>query len=64
MTGFREQALTGARFERVNLRAATFDGVSPHAGSRLTLAPIPSGLFDSSRIRDVEVSGELLVDAN
>jgi DinB superfamily/Pentapeptide repeats (8 copies) len=68
MTEFREQDLTGARFERVNLRGATFTRVflndaSMHAVD-LTGAQVRGALFNQSRMRgvelvDVEISGEL-----
>ena len=68
MTEFREQDLTGARFERVSLRGATFARVflndaSMHAVD-LTGAQIRGALFNESRMRgvelvDVEISGEL-----
>ncbi|GAA3729945.1 DinB family protein [Plantactinospora mayteni] len=68
MTRFREQDLTGARFERVTLRGATFDRVSLNDASLrevdLTGAELRSVLFQRSRLRgvelvDVEISGEL-----
>lgn len=68
MTEFREQDLTGARFERVSLRAATFTQVllndaSMHAVD-LTRARVRGALFNGSRMRgvelvDVEIYGEL-----
>jgi len=68
MTEFREQDLTGARFERVSLRGATFSQVylndaSMHAVD-LTGVRIRGALFSGSRMRgvelvDVEISGEL-----
>lgn len=53
MTEFREQDLTGARFERVSLRGATFSGVQARGT-----------LLNGIRMRgvelvDVEISGEL-----
>ncbi|TDD22471.1 DinB family protein [Nonomuraea diastatica] len=68
MTEFHEQDLTGARFERVNLRHATFTHVSLNdAGMRavdLRGAQIRGAMFNASRWRgvelvDVEISGEL-----
>ena len=68
MTGFLEQDLTGARFERVSLRGAMFDRVSlndarMHAVD-FTGAQIHGAVFNRSRLRgvelvDVEISGEL-----
>src|SRR6266496_3771428 len=68
MTEFREQDLTGARFERVSLRGATFTQVffndaSLHAVD-FTGARARGALFNGSRMRgvelvDVEISGEL-----
>jgi len=68
MTQFREQDLTGARFERVSLWGATFTQVflndaSMHAVD-LTGARVRGALFNESRMRgvelvDVEISGEL-----
>ncbi len=68
MTEFREQDLTGARFERVSLRGATFTQVflndaSMHAVD-FTGAQVRGALFNESRMRgvelvDVEISGEL-----
>jgi hypothetical protein len=68
MTEFREQDLTGARFERVSLRGATFTQVflndaSMHAVD-FTGAQVRGALFTESRMRgvelvDVEISGEL-----
>jgi hypothetical protein len=68
MTEFREQDLTGARFERVSLRGATFTRVflndaSLHAVD-FTGAKVRGALFNESRMRgvelvDVEISGEL-----
>ncbi|HET8680459.1 MAG TPA: DinB family protein [Micromonosporaceae bacterium] len=68
MTEFREQDLTGARFERVSLRGATFTRVylndaSMHAVD-LTGARVRGAVFNGSRLRgvelvDVEISGEL-----
>jgi hypothetical protein len=68
MTEFREQDLTGARFERVSLRGATFTQVllndaSMHAVD-FTGARVRGALFNESRMRgvelvDVEISGEL-----
>lgn len=68
MTEFREQDLTGARFERVSLRRATFTKVYLNDAEMravdLTGAQIRSALFNGSRMRDVElidveISGEL-----
>ena len=68
MTEFREQDLTGARFERVNLREATFTQVYLNDARMravdLTGAQIRGALFHQSRLRgvelgDVEISGEL-----
>ncbi len=68
MTEFREQDLTGARFERVSLRGATFTQVflndaRMHAVD-FTGAQVRGALFNESRMRgvelvDVEISGEL-----
>ena len=68
ITTFREQDLTGARFERVSLWGATFTQVflndaSMHAVD-LTGARVRGALFNESRMRgvelvDVEISGEL-----
>ena len=68
MTEFREQDLTGARFERVSLRGATFTQVflndaRMHAVD-FTGAQVRGALFNGSRMRgvelvDVEISGEL-----
>jgi uncharacterized protein YjbI with pentapeptide repeats len=68
MTEFREQDLTGARFERVSLRGATFTRVffndaDMHA-VHFTGARIHGALFNGTRLRgvelvDVEISGEL-----
>jgi hypothetical protein len=65
---FREQDLTGARFERVNLRGATFtqvllNGVSMHAVD-LTGTQVHGALVHQCRMRgvelvDVDISGEL-----
>ena len=68
MTGFREQDLAGARFERVSLRGATFTQVFLNDASMravdLTGARVRGALFNGSRMRgvelvDVEISGEL-----
>ena len=58
MTEFREQDLTGARFERVRLRGATMRRVD------FTGAQIRGSLFDGTRMRgvelvDVDIYGEL-----
>ena len=58
MTEFREQDLTGARFERVKLRGATMHRVD------FTGAQIRGALFNGTRMRgvelvDVELTGEL-----
>src|SRR5436190_17131179 len=68
MTEFREQDLAGARFERVNLRGATFtqvllNGARMHAVD-LTGVQVRGALLKQSRMRgvelvDVEISGEL-----
>ncbi|MFG1708390.1 DinB family protein [Nonomuraea sp. M3C6] len=68
MTEFRQQDLTGARFERVSLRGATFTQVHlndarMHAVD-FTGAQVRGALFNQSRLRgvelvDVEISGEL-----
>ena len=68
MTEFREQDLTGARFERVSLRGATFSQVflndaDMHAVD-LTGAQVRGALFNETRMRgvelvNVEISGEL-----
>ncbi|HET8618636.1 MAG TPA: DinB family protein [Acidimicrobiales bacterium] len=68
MAEFRDQDLTGARFERVSLRGATFDRVllndaTLHAVD-LTGASVRGALFSGSRLRgvelvDVEISGEV-----
>jgi hypothetical protein len=68
MTEFREQDLTGARFDRVSLRDATFTEVHLNGASMhdvdLTGAQIRGALFNESRMRGVElvnvkISGEL-----
>ncbi|MEO3924208.1 DinB family protein [Micromonosporaceae bacterium B7E4] len=68
MTRFHEQDLTGARFERVSLRGATFRQVifndARMHGVDLTGAQLRGALFQRSRMRgvelvDVEISGEL-----
>ncbi len=61
MTEFREQDLTGARFERVSLRGATFTRVflndaSMHAVD-FTGARVRGALFNGSRMRGVELAG-------
>lgn len=58
MTEFREQDLTGAHFERLSLRDATFNGVD------FTGAQIRSAMVNGVRMRDVElfdvvIDGEL-----
>lgn len=68
MIEFREQDLTGARFQRVRLRSATFTQVflndaGMHAVD-LTGAQVRGALLNGSRMRgvelvDVEISGEL-----
>lgn len=68
-TEFRDQDLTGARFERVNLRGSAFTQVrlndaTMHAVD-FTGARIRGALFGGSRLTgielvDVEISGELL----
>jgi hypothetical protein len=68
MTEFREQDLTGARFERMSLRGATFTKVflndaSMHAVD-FTGVQIRGALFHGSRLRgvemvDVEITGAL-----
>ncbi|MEU5722294.1 DinB family protein [Micromonospora sp. NPDC047738] len=68
MTEFREQDLTGARFERVSLRGATFTQVALNDASiravDLTGVQVRGALFNRCRMRgvelvDVEISGEL-----
>jgi hypothetical protein len=68
MTEFREQDLTGARFERVSLRGTTFAEVRLNdarmRGVDLTGVRIRGALFNESRLRgvelvNVEISGEL-----
>jgi hypothetical protein len=68
MAEFREQDLTGARFERVNLRGATFTQVLLRDASMravdLTGARVRGARLNGSRMRgvelvDVELSGEL-----
>lgn len=68
MTEFREKDLTGARFERVSLRGATFTQVFLNDASMravdLTGARVRGALFNESRMRgvelvNVEISGEL-----
>jgi hypothetical protein len=68
MTEFREQDLTGARFERVSLRGATFSRVFLTDASMhrvdFTGALIRGALFNRTRLRgvelvDVQISGEL-----
>ena len=68
MTEFREQDLTGARFERVILRGAAFSQVRLNDARMqavdFTGARIRGALFDASRLSgvelvDVEISGEL-----
>jgi hypothetical protein len=68
MTDFREQDLTGSRFEHVNLRGATFTRVSLNDASmhavNFTGLRIRGALFNGSRLRgvelaDVEINGEL-----
>ncbi|HEY0639855.1 MAG TPA: DinB family protein [Pseudonocardiaceae bacterium] len=68
MTEFRDQDLSGARFERVNLRGATFDGVALNdAGLRevdLAGARLRGVRFHGARLRGVElvdvvISGEV-----
>jgi hypothetical protein len=68
MTEFREQDLTGARFERVNLRGATFSRVLVQDAVLhevdLTGAQIRGSVVSQSRMRgvelvDIEISGEL-----
>jgi hypothetical protein len=68
MTEFREQDLTGARFERVSLRSATFRWVYLNDASLravdFTGARIRGASFHNSRLQgvelaDVEISGEL-----
>lgn len=65
---FREQDLTGTRFERVSLRDATFtkvhlNGAGMHAVD-FTGVQVRGALFNQSRMRgvelvDIEISGEL-----
>ena len=68
MTEFREQDLTGARFDGVSLRGATFTRVLLNDASMhdidFTGANIRGSLFNGSRMRgvelvDVEIYGEL-----
>lgn len=68
MTEFCEQDLTGARFERVNLRGATFTKVKLNDAImdsvNFTGVQIRGAVFNGSRMRgvelvDVEISGEL-----
>jgi hypothetical protein len=68
MAEFREQDLTGARFERVSLRGATFAEVSLNDATMrdvdFTGARIRGALFNQSRLTgvelvDVEIYGEL-----
>jgi len=68
MTEFREQDLTGARFERVNLRGATFTDVFLNDARvrdvNFTGAQLRGALFQDVRMRgvelvDVEIRGEL-----
>jgi hypothetical protein len=68
MTEFREQDLTGARFERVSLRGASFTQVFLNDARMRTVdftgAQIRGSLFNQSRMRgvelvDVEIYGEL-----
>jgi hypothetical protein len=68
MTEFREQDLTGARFERVSLRGATFTQVFLNGADMravdLTGVQIRGATLNQSRMRgvelvDVEISGEL-----
>jgi hypothetical protein len=68
MNEFRDQDLSGARFERVNLRGAELTGVSLNDARMrkvdFTGASIRAGYFDGSRLRgvemvDVDISGEL-----
>jgi hypothetical protein len=65
---FREQDLTGAHFDDVNLRGATFSRVFLNDASmhkvNLTGVQVRGSLFDKTRMRgvelvDVEISGEL-----
>ena len=59
MTEFREQDLTGARFERVGLRGATFAKVNLNNASMrevdFTGVQIRGSLFSESRMRGVEL---------
>jgi hypothetical protein len=68
MTEFREQDLTGARFERVSLRGATFSQVRLNDASMhrvdFTGAQIRGALFNETRMSgvelvDVDIYGEL-----
>ncbi|MGI8614436.1 MAG: DinB family protein [Nocardioidaceae bacterium] len=68
MTEFHEQDLTGARFERVSLRGASFAEVYLNEASMhlvdLTGVQVRGALFNETRMRgvelvDVEISGEL-----
>jgi hypothetical protein len=69
MTEFRDQDLTGARFERVSLRGATFTRVHLNNASLravdLTGAQVRGAILSDSRLRNVElanveINGELL----
>jgi hypothetical protein len=68
MTEFREQDLSGARFERLSLRGATFSRVDFHDAALhhvdLTGLQIRGALLQGGRLRgielvDVEISGEV-----
>ncbi|OKI49530.1 DinB family protein [Micromonospora sp. CB01531] len=68
MIEFREQDLTGARFERVSLRGSTFTQVALNDASMravdLTGVQVRGALFNRCRMRgvelvDIEISGEL-----
>ena len=68
MTEFRDQDFSGARFERVSLRGATFSKVHLNDAGMyavdFTVAQFRGAMFNGSRMRgveivDVEISGEL-----
>src|SRR4051794_39637286 len=68
MADFREQDLTGSRFERVNLQGATFDHVTLDGAELRSVdlndVTIRGAEFHRARLRgvelvDVEISGEV-----
>jgi len=68
MTEFREQDLTGARFERVSLRGSSFTQVYLNdarmhdvdlTGAHVRAAMLSGGQFRGVELVDVEISGEL-----